>query len=65
MNRLAKLPDLCLDLIYGRLHQMCMREIRNELCGATEHFFWLPRDADTDTDETYSCVSSSESESDD
>jgi hypothetical protein len=59
------LPNDCIELIYFRLHRSYMKDLREELCGATEHFFWLPRDQDTDTDETYSCVSSSDESEED
>jgi hypothetical protein len=58
-----QLPIDMVELIYYKLHRSCMRDVREELCGADEHFFWLPRDQDTDTDESYSYYSSDSDES--
>lgn len=61
---LNELPEDVICLIYEKLHRLCMREVRMELCGSDDNFFWLPQDKDTDTDESYSCYSSDIEEED-
>ena len=58
------LPNDIIELIYYKLHRLYMAEVREELCGADEHFFWIRGSEDGGTtDESYSCTSS-DSESD-
>ena len=50
------LPNDIIELIYYRLHRLYMADVREELCGSDETFFWLQEEWESDI--SYSCTSS-------